>query len=540
MANKLKRAVEETEQPKAKKATIPKSKQSTLTFKTVKPKRNETVKPSTNQSIKEETVKPSTKRRVREDIPSEAETESIDPPKKKRARRGLTQSIDAADAPKQTALELQRCRLLQAVEHMFVSHLTQISNATDATSDQHEQSQFFLSIVKCKDFSSVRQQCADRFGESKIERIETQLACCEPVMELSDCNACSAVSPFATCCNKCFSSDVQLKSRTIDWRLVRLNQAKLVQAAAKKLEKAKSKGQVDSADEDAEISSSPESSPEPSPSPESSPSLKAMRITSFASEPMSESELYQLRIECVLRSLDWSGRFAKRAKITNIDAHGGDMAFLYRFVIDMSEDNIKEAATKTVQTMIDKWEKSDLSIIDSHAEAEQVLEFTEALHAKIGMQLIKGGDAHSRDLTRQRQHLSKAVSHHSISDLCRFNASLCGKLPRTQSGYCTTCGQFQRVGLTECPLDDTELIHPKDLEAVSKNQTIKASINCSIRTDELNLFSLSDQNEFHSTKQSLRKPDNLKIIHERCANRICVPYFLVLVVRVSCVVRSVS
>ena len=174
----------------------------------------------------------------------------------------------------------------------------------------------------------------------------------------------------------------------------------------------------------------------------------------------------------MLRSLAWSGQFVQRSREADFSGNGGDVVFLYRFIITRCSGRVRDAAVRCVDVMMDKWERSELSILDAYPEADRLQNFTECLHAQRALALVPDS-RHRKDdaaLLRMEGKVAAALSRHAVDDICRFNPTAGGPLlPPSQAGYCMQCGCYQLVQLRSCPACSSALTHPPDLDALCES-----------------------------------------------------------------------
>ena len=183
----------------------------------------------------------------------------------------------------------------------------------------------------------------------------------------------------------------------------------------------------------------------------------------------SDCELLQWREESVLRSLGWVSAFVRRSGEADFTSNGGDIIFLYRFLVDRCSGRVGQAAEQCMSALLSKWERTPgSSVLDPYAECELLQNYVECLHAKRGLRRQQRyGEA---ELARMQQRVLTELSHHGVEDICRFNPTLGESLPRSQAGYCQPCGQYQNMeDRLVCPACKASLIHPSDLDALCES-----------------------------------------------------------------------
>ena len=311
----------------------------------------------------------------------------------------------------------------------------------------------------------------------------------------SVCLSCGNSSCLASMCHHCLHSGTRPVSPTIDWSRVRVHRAKLMasldrlqeqkeqraqkrQAEREKAAEVAAACEADSALDCSQASSVDLSQPSRNSStascctPVSVTTTGDIGGTAVAVEPVSSAapsavELLQWREEAVLRSLSWVAQFVQRSREDDFTSNGGDIIFLYRFLIDRCSGRVRQSAEATLAVLLAKWERNVASsVLDPYAECELLQNFVECLHAKVGLR-----ERYSeRDVARMRQRVATELSHHGVEDICRFNPTVGDALPVSQAGYCHPCGEYQRIeDRTACPTCGAPLSHPFDLDALCES-----------------------------------------------------------------------
>ena len=184
----------------------------------------------------------------------------------------------------------------------------------------------------------------------------------------------------------------------------------------------------------------------------------------YAIHPLSDpSTMLHEREQCTLRSISCLKKLAKKS--IGFDIYGGDMLFLLRNAIYRGQGSVSIAARDTVEYMINKWDKSECSILDTYCEHEHLMGYTECLHGKIELQWHD-----QKQFDRMRNKISTALTHCSVNDILRFDPSTAKCIPQTDAGYCIECGTFQPLRQIYCSIHQShKLTQEREYEAMTES-----------------------------------------------------------------------
>ena len=307
----------------------------------------------------------------------------------------------------------------------------------------------------------------------------------------SVCASCGNSSCLLSICHHCLHTTTRPVTPNIDWSRIRARRSKIAaslatvqekkeQRAQKRRERQQQQIKPAACGEESELDCSQLTSADLNqPSRASSTDSLCAPPISVASAcavldqasrtAPSADELLEWREEAVLRSLSWAAQFVSRSREDDFTSNGGDIIFLYRFLVNRCCGRVKQAALSTISVMLSKWERNVASsVLDLYAECELLQNYVECLHAKMG---LRQQEAYSeQEVSRMQQRVATELSHHGVEDICRFNPTVGVGLPVSQAGYCLPCGQYQRIeDRVACPTCSSTLSHPLDLDALCES-----------------------------------------------------------------------
>ena len=221
----------------------------------------------------------------------------------------------------------------------------------------------------------------------------------------SVCASCSNWSCLLSMCHRCLRLTTQPVRPSIDWSRVRARRSAVTASLAKlqqqKEQRAhKRKAERDPHDETAvaaaaggeeselecsQLSQSDLSQPSRSSSTGSfGPASEAAAASSdgdsggvaveqLSNEAPSAAELLEWREEAVLRSLSWVGQFVHRSRECDFTSNGGDIIFLYRFLVDRCSGRVKQAADQALTVMLSKWPEHKHTRVAAHTYSHATL-----------------------------------------------------------------------------------------------------------------------------------------------------------------------
>jgi len=209
---------------------------------------------------------------------------------------------------------------------------------------------------------------------------------------------------------------------------------------------------------------SPSPSPSPSVSPSASPSTprgkqarSALPVTpSTPSVSHSDAALDSVphpdgawiekaREELTIRAIEYIRICVARAKKHEFDFHAGDIIFLLRNAIFKGHGEVAKHARSVVSEMLERWDRSNLTIISDNSEPAHILVYTECLHAKHEMEWHPAAE-----LAELVRRVRSALTQHCAEDILRFDASLFTDSLPVQA-YCHPCGEFHAGSKGICP-----------------------------------------------------------------------------------------
>jgi hypothetical protein len=172
--------------------------------------------------------------------------------------------------------------------------------------------------------------------------------------------------------------------------------------------------------------------------------------TVTAARPMDEKriEAFNARREnATLRALRYTTTASKRNVDSEFEHFAGDIVFLFRYIVTNARGKVHDYADKMVRQFIKRYEKSEYGALDAYCEVEHLMQWVELNHGKMDLDLLD-------DAPDARERVKKALLTLPLDEVIKYDPHEWEhELPKTQAGYCVSCGEFANLGDEVCNLN---------------------------------------------------------------------------------------